>query len=383
MEENHWPFPESFTFAFELEFIFEGQFNDMAKVRHDRNLLDKIRRRLHLSPAWDLEKVANRHIHPTRGPVHIYEIRTSLNQKYFKNTPEQWDSVKNELSRIQENLPAGIWSAHMHASCSQAITANNKLSIDYRYFGVLIRIFEGMWYILSGFGYDIFSNRKNELAAFGLGFIENLKLCPNHSYSMLGEREIEGVFCHHAMINLSRKYPTIEIKRLSGLFKEHEGKNILDTKDLQRDIWWIFALLKKLLNGSKKTPLALLGTPISLGEKPSLKQITHFLNLLYEDDEIGKSIAFKRFLSLQEHPITTPPHLRSARRLEGAYPFYTLGLRVVYELHEECEGLNEQVEETILNTPHLFQQLRTDLKAAPVKLPLTEYFSHPELLKAL
>lgn len=375
-----WPYPESFTFAFEIEFIFEGQFKEIANNSHDETLCEEIRNRLELSTFWDLEKVADRHFYRNSGPFHVYEIRTSKHKKYYENTESEWDLLKRELTAIQKKLPLGFYNAHAHISCKNAISQNSKLIIDQRHFGIFIRMFEGMWYLLSGYGYDLFANRENILATFGLGFIENLKLCHNFAAVATKERG-QGIFCHRSMINLSSKYPTIEIKTLSGLFdKEKEN---FDVEHFQYDVRWIFGLLKYLLGNTNKVPLALLGLPISVGEKPSLKQISHFLNLLFFDDPQGKANALNRLRSMENIPSKSPQHLISARRLEAAYPFYTLGLRVVYELHEEHEGWDEQVENNILHSPQLFRELCKDLKNAPVKLPLTEYFSHPELLKML
>ena len=248
-QETDYPL-EEFTFSIELEFLFENQFDHQwgTSPTHDDHLCKALENVFCLDTNWKLEKVADRFFHNGKGPFHVYELRISDSRKYFLNQKEDWQALKKTLSQVQQALPLGFWSAHFHIGHVRAVDESGRLKVDPKYFGAIVKVFEGMWYALSGYDYDFFRSREFIIGTFGLGFIENLRPFAELKPTV----DKLGIFHHRGMLNLSCKYPTMEVRTLSGLLGKNPAQQFLNIEQLKQDTQWIFALLSHLLKPDRK-----------------------------------------------------------------------------------------------------------------------------------
>jgi hypothetical protein len=371
------PFSEDFTFSLELQFLFNPvlhlEDSSLSDEERRKKLEQTLLYRFPMPPGWKI-----RAIHE------VYcELNTASEGKIFhENRTEDWQCLKRDLDQVQNYLPAGFMKAHMHIGNKKSNGPNNKLIMDQRRFGRLVKVYEALWRALSGYDYTAYAFRKGVSSTFGLNFINTND--PNIFKEDKEGNPIDlGVYYHCAMINLSEKFPTMEIKILSGLLGSRTPLKHLNVDDLQEDLWWAFALMRCALDPHRKFPLATLGIPIVSGEKPSLKQVCHFLDTIYEEDLIGKVIALRRLIPIHAYPAGASSIQLAARKCEAAIIYERLGLGLVYELHEENEGWDEQVEEHILQSPELFRRLCDELQSACVKNPMEDYFANPHLLDKL
>lgn len=354
------PFPEDFTFSVELEFFFNPKnpyLSDLEKWNEEERR-QKIEQALGfpMPLGWKISAISDE----------FCEFNTAAPGKdYHENTKEDWEALKKGLETIQKRLPAGWFSVHLHLGCRSITTSDNRLRVDPLKFGRLVKVYESMWRVLSGTGYTVkASNRVT--STFGMDF--------------LAGRDLDkGVYHHCAMINLSKKFPTVEFKIISGLLEARH----LNVGCLQGDLYWTFAMLNCLNDRSRILPLATLGLPIASGEKPSMRRICHFLDMLYQEDVTGKALAFRKFLSFDHCPSGASSMHIIVRQFEDAMIYDRLGLATVFAMHEENGGWDEKIEERILRSPLLLKQLSEDLHAASVKHPLETYFLNEELIQRL
>lgn len=365
------PYPTNFTFALEFEFRFPFHFEALQgstlQEQHDY-ALHIIQKNIYIPNGWQLQVPCNN----LKGHNAVCEIIANPpNGAYYTNTKGNWFSLKEELKKVQDTLPNGFESVHMHIGCIDYISKANLLLIDEKKFGRAIKGFEAMWRVLSGYGYRAPKFINNMRTTFGINFI------PTFSNTPL------GIYNHNCIFNLSIKYPTIEIKTITGLIGKHSVKQHLSVETIQDDLRWVFVLLNFLLFSKDNLSLVTLGLPTPAGDKPSVKQIDHFLSRFFADDLIGKSFAKQRFIEIEHEERGARDLQLAALCLEVAATYYYLGLGVVYELHEKYDGLDEKIEERILKSPRFFKRLCNDLRTSRIEPALYDYFSCPKLIEAL
>jgi CheY-like chemotaxis protein/molybdopterin converting factor small subunit len=119
----------------------------------------------------------------------------------------------------------------------------------------------------------------------------------------------------------------------------------LDLETLQSDVNWAFTLLDAVAEPEERMPLALLGIPIVAGDKPSPKQIDHFVELFFANDPVGAENARRAFNEVAHEPAALASNLReqTTRRAEIENAFHAMGLSEVYDLHSQYEGWDEHI----------------------------------------
>lgn len=92
--------------------------------------------------------------HSKEPTADIFELKTaSCGKIYHENREEEWDTLKKDITRMQECLKGGFGSLHLHIGRKSKTTKDNKLLVDKRYFGALIKVYEAMWCVLAGLSY--------------------------------------------------------------------------------------------------------------------------------------------------------------------------------------------------------------------------------------
>lgn len=370
------PFSEDFTFSLELEFRLKDQKFNIPRCGHlpaQRKVIsDFLKSTLEIPPHWILEEPSAER----ENPEEVYELKTaSSGQAYHTNTALQWQELTEHLERIQSRLQGGFWSLHTHIGRCSKTTQENQLRVYKKRFGSLIKIYEAMWRVLGGLRYS--APRKGRiLTTYGIDFLYTGGF--QDILSTQEQESFDAVHAHSAMINLSTKFPTIEIKILSNLL--NQGK--LDCDALPQHLWWGFALLECVTEDERAIPLATMGIPSIAGSKPSWKQINRFLDLMFPHDVLGKELALQHFLRADSQPGGSPAQM-ACRTLEGAFVFSQLGLSTIYELHEQADGYDPYVEEKVLSSRALLQTVQEELNQAAMPWELEELFSNPLLIAQL
>lgn len=319
-------FPPSMTFGLEIEFHKDKQ-PDPDVIRQIEPILKKY--------GWYLE--------PSELGTYLYEIRNSSDKKeILRNTPEDWQRLKDCLDALQSGpLSGGFYSVHMHVG--QEEVTGEDLREKRESLGRIAKAYEALWRALSGRRYTVPGGNLTVLANGALTGID------------------KTVMYHSSIINMSKMYPTIEIKIISGLLND---RGHLDIENLQEQLWFAFALFRAAVHRGNETPLALMGRPVVAGEKPSDRQIEAFLDRIYQGDPRGRIIARRVFDNLAgEAPGLTSGQLAIEQsKIQKAYE--SAGLGVLYRLHHEAEGhIDYEIVEHLLE-PSRLEALATDLVAA-------------------
>lgn len=319
-------FPPSMTFGLEIEFHKDKQ-PEPDVIGQIEPILKKY--------GW--------HIEPSELGTYLFEIRNSSDKKeILRNTPEDWQRLKDCLEALQSGpLAGGFYSVHMHVG-QEGVTGEDLIE-KREALGRIAKAYEALWRALSGRGYSV----------------------PGGNLTVLGTGALTGtdktVIYHSSIINMSKMYPTIEIKIISGLLND---RGHLDIENLQEQLWFAFALFRAAVHRGDDTPLALMGRPVVAGEKPSDRQIEAFLDRIYQGDPRGRSIARRVFDRLAgEVPGLTPVRLAEEQsKIKKAYE--SAGLGVLYRLHNEAEGhIDYEIVEHLLE-PSRLETLAADLVAA-------------------
>ncbi|MFC2091390.1 FKBP-type peptidyl-prolyl cis-trans isomerase, partial [Elusimicrobiota bacterium] len=262
-------------------------------------------------------------------------ILSGHGDNYHFNASSEWKSLKNGIRAFQDDEGLKFISLHMHLGneyMTRVYPKKLELEIDKTGFAYLAKAYESMWTVLSGFGYD---PSQKDHAVFQ-GFVADshfLRYPLNIS---------EMSFTLAKLINLSIKYPTIEFKILNALLDKN-GR--INTEKLIADLWWAFSLMSALMKRENKIYLAELGIPVVAKDKPTLKQIKHFLEYVYEDDIVGKAIALKKFHEFKDQESDLSTKLLVGRRKNIQKIYDELGLGVVYKRHLEKDGIDENINE--------------------------------------
>ncbi len=357
-------FAEDTTFSLELEFQVSRQLRDedlrelftgkealtkkqWAEWRRSRSLPPKkyekawlwyvSRLQSAMPPGWRLTNPAvTAPDERMRGGKNTLEINTgNAGGVYHENTTKDWDELRAALARVQDLMPGGLYSVQMHVG-RKSLSPQGLLKVDADRLMRFLTTYQGMLRALAGLGYA-----APRQASYG----------NEDQMNLLGDEGLlpgagRWASQHGLFINLHERFPTLENRILSGLMKRRaDGSEYLDAETFAADAWWAFALLDAVAR--RDLPLATLGLPVHAGYKPSAKQILHFVDVLFEDDAVGKALALKRFAEL--------------RRTDGAFDFYReerretsrrayekLGLGVVFELHAEHDGWDERLREHLL-----------------------------------
>lgn len=293
---------------------------------------------------WDLENMGK------LGSGNLWEIRThNPGGIYHLNSASDWAQLKGDLKRIQDELPGGFYSIHIHIGHPQY---RDQAKPDLQKVNNLGKIFEAHWRALAGMGY-------RESSAYS-------RIVPM-SLDKVGKKW--STSARNSMIHWDTHTDTLEIKILGGLLQNRGGQaDALDIDALAKDVWWTFALFDAVTNPDRNFPLAMLPLPVLAGEKPNLKQTAAFADIVFGDDLIGKAIALKKLAGL-----------RGAE--SGAAPFNWghshygyIGLKTVYELHQRSDGWDKDLTARILQDPRLLADLRQELLAhADRSLALSYY----------
>ncbi|MBI3288519.1 MAG: hypothetical protein HYZ74_03260, partial [Elusimicrobia bacterium] len=301
-------FSDKNTFSFELEFVVNEQIRDndlrllfSGKTRffsQNKPLSTKEWDQWHFNrqlrperwePAWRMVVSNVRELMPrgwsltsdsTGKGRNTLEINTGNidGLEYHHNTPDDWANLIADLDRVQEGLPGGLYSVHLHSGRSDLIV-DKHLAVDGGLFARMVKVFESNWRVLSGLGYR--RPRGDQVS-----FLSHWSLDPN-----IGSSSVRD---HGKMLNLHYLFPTIENRILSGLLRRRpDGTQYLDSSRLAADTWWMFSLLNRAAEGN--LPLAALGVPVAAGAKPSSSQIAGFADAVFGQDLIGKALALARF----------------------------------------------------------------------------------------
>ncbi len=295
----------------------------------------------------------------------FFEIKTNnRTSAYHENIPKDWIDLKEALAQIQKKLPKGFYSVHIHIG-QKSLNDSGHLQVNPRYFGRIIKVYEAMWRALLGYGYRAPRQGRVQLHPAAI---------------LLGK---SGWDNHTAIINLSNKFPTIEVKIITGLLRTDDtGESHIDLDNLQQNLWPAFALLQSLADPSRQIPFALLGLPVLAGEKPTMRRIVKFLDVIYGDDLIGKAIALKHFIGLQNGEAGSTEAELTSRQYEIYLMFKQMGLEVVYDLHTKYGGLDENLIQHIMEAPAVFQRLVKDLMDVKAdSRALSEFFPAALALK--
>ena len=310
------------------------------------------------------------------------EIRTAdAGGVYHENTQRDWADLVAGLRRVQEALPGGFFSAHLHIGRKSltrkvggVLSSARALDVDHRAFALVSLTFEGLWRPLMGHPRD---------RAPSSGYAPDARfLDPRHvserGYSLSG---------HSMWLNLSWQHPTIENKSVTQLFRrEIDGAGYLDADRLRQDLWPAFAAFDMVAR-SRDLPLASLGLPVAGGSRPTRKQLFRFLDLAYRDDAAGKAVALKKLT--EEPPSALPPtpeerERRDARAQELERAYKALGLEIVYKLHAARDGWDETLSADLLaRRGKLLRRLGKDLRRARLSVEDAQALFPPELREPL
>jgi len=221
-----------------------------------------------------------------------------------------------------------------------------------------------MWFVLAGFDY-----REAIHFLANHGAISPASDAPEAFLSHRWGVKPEVIYEHTLFINMSREFPTIEIKIMTGLLK----KKRLLVAELESRVRWAFSLLRTVAEPYKPMPFALLGIPTPVGLKPSSKQINYFLDLLFHRDRLGRDLARKRFAAVKNAPAGYSRALELKRKEEIRQIYTTLGLQRVYRLHEAHDGIDTQLIKH-LSDPVELKLLAEDLNRANASFNYTKTY---------
>jgi hypothetical protein len=289
-------FPQSMTFGIEIEFQLNKQNGSPESVLPAVNAIL-------IKNGWP----------PLLDYSGNFKEATSV---VMRNTPGDWARLKAVLKALQEDpLSQGVYSVHMHIGKREM----NKEAMHAKkdQVGRIGKAFEAMWRALSGRGYSRPGGN----------------ISPMRPGALLGDRTL---FFHESIINLSGRYPTIEVKIISGLLNQ---KGHLPVDDLEDHLWFVFALFTAATHPDRQLPLVELGRPVIAGEKPSGQQIKAFLDQVFGDwDPHGRRLAEAKFNSLADVDagLTFEEITQGQNAIKQVYR--KVGLGLVYDFHDAAEG---------------------------------------------
>ncbi len=361
-------FDEDYTFSYELEFLVNKQIGrmDLDQLFKGKKALDEDERgdwernRSLSEDRWEKvwRKVVSgvRAAMPkgwriiadgvTRAGPNTLELNTGNAQggRYHRNTPQDWADFTATLERVQEALPGGLYSVHMHTS-KDSLRDGGALKVDKGAFGRVVKVFEAQWRALAGLGWNAFVG-------------DAVTALPYEA--LRPQKASRYVTDHSNMINLSDRFPTMENRTLTGLLEGGYKGAFLNPERMTAEAWWSFALLRAAARGDM--PLAALGTPTSAGEKPGDARLAAFLDLVYGDDVVGKALAMARFGSLEGNGPSLSKTEMANEKSAARAQYDAMGLAVVFDLHDRAGGYDASWRET-LKQPELHKALLADLLA--------------------
>ncbi|MDX6769644.1 MAG: hypothetical protein SF051_08940 [Elusimicrobiota bacterium] len=305
------------------------------------------------------------------GAGNTQELQTANRGRvYHRNTPQDWDELAAGLERAQAAMPGGLYSAHVHIGRAgrwrwrwDGIIPRRAIAVDQSRFVKSAVVFEALWRGLMGVPFERISG--SHYLSFDL-------LHPS-------EREAldDALTTHSNHFNISEQFPTVENKLVTALFDGYGGA-ALDPARLRTDLWPAFAFVDMALRKGD-LPLATLGAPAIQGERPTLKQIARFLDLVYGDDAVGKAIALKKLTSLPQGPPANPLE-RASRRRRVDSVYRRAGLSVVLELHRAHDGYDERLAEHLLaDDGALLARVAADMASARLRPSVAASFFPEEL----
>jgi len=330
-------FPADMTFSLEIEFQPSKQVGDAGSQRSPSEKQERRQvalRRLEEAmdgTGWAFDGITTRgnlrEIHPKGG--------------YYFNTAEDWQKLKAALRVIQGALPGGIASVHMHIG-RRSQTSEGALDVNEQRLARLVKMDESMWYALAGYGYT----RATRLTV--------------HPLPTQAIIDAQSIDTHSAIINVSRHYPTVEVKLLTGLLDEHGH---LDADRLEENLWWVFALFQAASEAEERMPLAVMGVPVIAGERPTQKQANRFLELVFARDPVGRELARRRLEQAANTSGTLDARALARQRALVERVYRSAGLGIVYDLHRQHDGYDERIVEHLL-VGETLKQLANDLVRA-------------------
>lgn len=335
-------FPNTLTFGIEIEFQLDKQRGERDTVLEAVNAI-----------------IQEFHWPPVTNYSGNFKEASSI---VLHNTREDWDKLKALLTRLQGNpLSQGVYSVHMHVGkegVDQSTLAANEVQV-----GRVGKAFEAMWRALSGRGY---ARPGGNLQPLGPG-------------SLTGRRTT--IHYHDSIINLSGRYPTIEVKIISGLLNENGH---LPVEDLEDQLWFVFALFTAATHETRRYPLVQMGRPVIAGEKPSPQQIESFLDHVFGDwDPHGRRLAEGIFQSLETEPSGWSDEELQGKQAKIKEVYREAGLVLVYDLHDQAEGhIDAHIVEHLL-APNVLSNLAEDLVRSGATDEQALVFFPPEMFVPL
>lgn len=334
-------FPANMTFGLEIEF------HTHIQSGFPEDTVAKVNNALRRAGFESLEKMGSS----------LVEIRTPSGDSVLKNVPEDWQRLKIFLKELQaEHVPAGFYSVHMHVGKEGVSSAD--LQAMKEDIGRLAKAYEAFWRALSGRGFKKPSGSIRPLDAGDL-------VGTNFSVTL-----------HRSIYNVSKTYPTLEAKTITGLLDAHGH---LDVERLEEHLWFVFALFRAATEKGRQLPLALMGRPVVAGEKPSPQQTAAFLDHIYRGDPHGRTIAEKIFIGLtdEDQGFSEQELAEEQQRVKKAYK--SVGLGILYDFHDRALGhIDSHVMDSLLK-PRTLQTLANDLVAAGASNEQALSFFPPEM----
>jgi hypothetical protein len=297
---------------------------------------------------WELQGVRNW----KGGPK--FDFLEIVTPPYF-NTEEGWKEFRAAMDYLQRTarkpgtaeplISGGFGSVHANVG-RESLRTGSLLNIDRGRLSRIVVAFPALLRALNGFRYRAVSYGGS------FQYVDPASV-PRGDKGWGAARKLDrSAVSHDVIINSDLSKPRIENKLATGLMRDRAGNPIDPAKDagfldldlLDEQLRPTFRVLDNVAPGQdERFALGVLGVPVLAGEKPTPKQVAHFIGLFFEGDPEGARNAEALFASLAGEPAgNSDEELRSAREDVERF-FEAIGLASVFELHRAADGVETEL----------------------------------------